>query len=386
MFKYFIKVFGCPMRGVEAERVNRYFSANGGSKSPRGKADIVIIFGCSIVELNNSITMEYIKSVDNDKQRIIISGCSPVISKEEIREFFDGELLVSKELDNIDELFPEFKVKYKDILLPTVSHKDLDYNKFYLNQYKHYRKKSSLSFNNKPQLLITSKGCPNACSYCTVRFAMGNINSYPEDTILKTYKKALEKKQQVFIFNGDDTGAYGIDINSGFDKLLLKLEGITPKDQYVKWAIDNLHPRWLLKYQETLLKFIKQGRIVDMVVPLQAATEKLLKLMRRNYKISEIISVLKEFKEANPKLKLTTHFLFGFPGELDNDIEAIKQIIDQNCFNHYVALRYFEAPKADSVKITPKVPITQAQKRMKEIQDYIIKKGYYCQITEHVNE
>ncbi|MFO7880035.1 MAG: radical SAM protein [Bacteroidota bacterium] len=386
MFRYFIKVFGCPMRGVEAERVHRYFKANGGKPADREKADVIMIFGCSIVETTNAITMDYIKATDNDKQRIIISGCSPVMSQQEIKSFFKGELLVSSQLDEIDSLFPDFTVPFENIPLPAKSHKNLEYNTFYLNQFKQYQKPRLLNFHLSPQLIITSHGCPNACTYCTVRLAMGKLKSYSISRIENTYKTALAKNQQVFIFNGDDTGAYGLDIQNSFDELMLHLDNITPKEKYVRWAIDNLHPRWLLKYQNSFSKLVEKKRIVDMIVPFQAASDPLLKRMRRNYNIQEVISVLKTLKALNPEVKLTSHFMFGFPGETDEDVQAIKTIIDQNVFSHFVLLRYFESPMADSHKMTPKIPVKKIQKDMQEIEKYILDKGYICQMTDYTGD
>ena len=386
MFKFYIKVFGCPMRGVEAERVKRYFKANGGKPATKKKADVIVIFGCSIVETTNAITMDYIKATDNERQRIIISGCSPVMSQQEIRSFFKGELLVSSELDKIDSLFPDFTTPFEDIPLPAKSHKNLEYNKFYLSQFRQYQKPGLLNLNVSPQLIITSHGCPNACTYCTVRMAMGKLKSYSKERIEDTYKTALDKNQQVFVFNGDDTGAYGLDIKSGFDELLLHLDSITPKEKYVRWAIDNLHPRWLLKYQDSFNDLVEKHRIVDMVIPFQAASDPLLKRMRRNYNIKEVIGALKQLKILNPELKLTTHFMFGFPGETDEDVRAIKNIIDQNVFSHFVLLRYFESPMAESSKMTPKIPVKKIQKDMKEIERYILNKGLICQMTDYTGD
>lgn len=384
MFKFYIRVFGCPMRAIEAERLKRYFIANGGKSVERKKADIVAVFGCSIIKATDKVTLAYLKTINNNKQRIIVFGCSPALSNNRIREFFDGEMLATKNLEEgVDNIFPHFEESFNNIELPASCHPDLDYADFYLKQYKAYDKFRLFHFKNKPRILITGKGCPNACSYCSVRKALGRLKSYPLETIVKTYTDAIQKNYRVFVFNGDDTGAFGLDIQNRFDNLLWKLEKLTPPKKAIRWAIDNLHPQWLIKYEETLIKLIEKGRIVDMVIPLQAATNRLLKEMRRKHTINEVLPILKKIKQTDQSIKLTTHFIIGFPGEKEEDIKAIKQVVDKDYFQHIVLLRYYESGDAPSHKITPKIPIETTQQHMQELKNYIQRKGIICQMTDY---
>lgn len=261
MFAYFIKVFGCTMRGIEAEKVHRYFIANGGKPSKLTEAEIICVFGCSIIYATDKTTLHFIKSIINENQRIIIFGCSPELSKNKIREFFNGEMLATHSLETIDTLFPDFKVKFNQLALPTESHKSLDYAKPYLDEFKLHQQRKFLVRNDLPQIIITGKGCPNACSYCSVRKALGPLKSYSHKEIIRNYTEALAKRNNVFIFNGDDTGAYGFDTNSSFEILLHDLDNITPENRNIKWVIDNLHPQWLIKYETTILNLVASRRI-----------------------------------------------------------------------------------------------------------------------------
>jgi len=61
MYRFYLKVFGCPMRAIEAERVRRYLLANNCVAVPREKADIIGVFGCSIIYATDNLTLEYKK-------------------------------------------------------------------------------------------------------------------------------------------------------------------------------------------------------------------------------------------------------------------------------------------------------------------------------------
>lgn len=381
MFNYYIKVFGCAMRGIEAEKLDRYFSANGGRSSDVKNADVVCVFGCSIIYATDKTTLQFIKSINNSNQRIIVLGCSPELSKHKIREFFSGEMLATYSLETIDTLFPDFKVKFNQLALPTESHKSLDYAKPYLDEFKLHQQRKFLVRNDLPQIIITGKGCPNACSYCSVRKALGPLKSYSHKEIIRNYTEALAKRNNVFIFNGDDTGAYGFDTNSSFEILLHDLDNITPENRNIKWVIDNLHPQWLIKYETTILNLVASRRIVELIVPLQAATNQMLDAMRRKHHIEDVVPVLERLKDQSDELKLSTHFILGFPGETEADIAAIKQLIDKNYFSHINLLRYYESGDAYSHGLFPKIDAQIIQKNMLMLRQFIQERGLYCQMT-----
>jgi tRNA A37 methylthiotransferase MiaB len=385
MFSFFIKVFGCPMRAIEAEKLKNYFIANGGKSAKRTDADILGIFGCSIIHATDTVTLEYLDELtktSNKNQRIILFGCSPALSQTKISEIFDGEMLATKDLEEVDTLFPEFPIKFNDISLPVKSHSSLEYNKVYLKQYQHYYNKGFYIHKPKPDIIITGKGCPNACSYCSVRKALGPLKSYSENTIIQSYNESLKKRQKVFIFNGDDTGAFGTDTNTSFEALLLKMYQITPKNKHIRWAIDNLHPQWFIKYFDTILFLVESGILVDIVIPLQAATNKLLDLMRRKHKIEDVVPLFEKLKSLNSNVKITTHFIIGFPGETEKDIEAIKKITSKGWFEHVILLRYYESGEAYSHKLEPKISPIITQQNMQELQRHLQELNVICQMTD----
>lgn len=382
MYRFYIRVFGCPVRGIEAERVRQYFLANHCRESSLKNAEIIGVFGCSVINATEKTTLEFLREINHPGKRIILFGCSPELSAPKIREFFSGEMLATNALEKIDTLFPEFSVKFGEISLPTISHEDLEYNKPYLQQYYKYQNFSLLRRKSRPQIILTSKGCSNACSYCSQRRAFGRLQSYPLELIIESYKKALNQHHTVFIFNGDDTGGFGQDIQSSFSELLLRLDQITPEDKKIVWILDNLHPQWLIKYQDTILKLVRKRRVIDIVAPLQAASDRLLKDMRRKYSMEELVPLLEKLRTELPEIELTTHFIIGFPGQEDTDIQAIKTIVDHRFFNHFILLRYFENGEAYSHTLFPKIPAEKVQEQIQDLKKYIQERGFICQMTE----
>ncbi len=49
--------------------------------------------------------------------------------------------------------------------------------------------------------------------------------------------------------------------------------------------LNDIHPKYLLKYNFDLIKFIEKGRIINIGVPIQSGSQKILKKMNRIYDI-----------------------------------------------------------------------------------------------------
>jgi len=356
------------MRAIEAQRLKDYFIINGYKESSLQEANVVSVFTCSVVDETEASTLTFVESILGKGKRILLLGCSPGISPNLLRERFGFEMIPTKDLENlIDTLFPNFKIKFNEIPLPSEFNKEYQYGNYYLNQFERYDRKNIFKrVKRKPALLISSKGCNNNCSYCTMRRALGPVKSYSLENLGRNYKKMREDGFDMIIFNADDTGAFGIDCGQTFETLLDYCYNIEEQLKIGKvcWVIDNLHPMWAIKYQDTFLKYIKNKTIVEIVMPLQSASNRVLKLMKRKHNVEDVEKCIARFRDANAKFLLKTHFIIGFPTEDTEDINSIKRILKQKYFNHVILLKYYEGENSDSALIENKIPIDTVNERI----------------------
>ena len=63
-------------------------------------------------------------------------------------------------------------------------------------------------------------------------------------------------------------------------------------------------------------------------LPIQSATDDILKLMRRKYKLDEFSSYIKSIKEI-PEICLGTDIIVGFPGETDDLFTETKNYLQK---------------------------------------------------------
>jgi len=282
-------------------------------------------------------------------------------------------MISTKDLETeIDKYFPDFKIKFEEMPLPADYQEDYPYGQYYYDQYSSLNQQTKLFGQKKikPALIITSKGCNNYCSYCTMKLALGPLKSYPLEMIRNNYLELRKKKYTKFIFNGDDTGSYGQDINLNFGDALAACQEVD--DEYFKgrvfttkpqWVIDNLHPKWFNSLFQHFLKFAETGKITEMVIPLQSASNSILKLMRRHNEIEPTVENLKKIMQTAPSLKIQTHFI-GFPTETEEHINDIAEILNLKLFSSVILLRYYETENSSSLKITPKVDSETVSQRV----------------------
>jgi len=368
------------MRGVEAQRVNLYLQLNGGTETNLEEADIIVFFSCSIISNTEEHTIESLKQFAPLNKRIILLGCSPGMSQVRIAEVFDGEMLATKDLEDIDRFFPEFEKKFSEIPLPSEYHFNFPYGEVYISDFLKFRTWGNRIRNMQPRLIVTSKGCNNACSYCSVRKALGQLKSYPWSEIISQYKTSLNQGYKVFIFNGDDTGAFVTEDGKNFGDLLLELHAVSAKKN-IRWIIDNFHPQWFIKYFDIIKTLAEKKRIVEIILPLQSASDPMLKMMRRKHTLAEVLPLIRELKATVPRVSVRTHFIIGFPGETIDDITNIKQLVALKYFSHIVLLRYYETGNPSSQSFTPKIPAVVVEERILGLQAFIESHDIKCELT-----
>jgi tRNA A37 methylthiotransferase MiaB len=143
---------------------------------------------------------------------------------------------------------------------------------------------------------------------------------------IQEYLSLLKEGHQLITIHANDPGAYGQDIGLSYPALLELLDKKTPTPA-IKWSLCDVNPAWLIKHRDGLWPFFRKGRICHLGVPLQSGSPAILKRMRRNSRVDEIIAALKAFREADAMFSLTSHLIIGFPGETDEDRDRTFDVV-----------------------------------------------------------
>ncbi|MCK9612261.1 MAG: radical SAM protein [Bacteroidales bacterium] len=370
---------GCQMRSLDASKIAAYFKKNGYElcNDPLG-ADYSLFISCSGIDSQVGNTFETINWLDKEtKSKLIILGCTPATMPDKISEVFNGHSIPLKQTNKIDELFPDFKYKYDEIDEPYQLYGnrfDTDKVDFtngvcvpvkeniwsFLNIFKHKKIKKTAS-------IKICDGCNSACSYCNIKIAVGKLRSLPAESIIKTYKTALQNGFNNIVFMGDDTGAYGTENGSDLPSLMRELlkheKGYRPT-----WAFDEMNPQWLLKYKDFFFDIAKKGKLSVLACPMQSGSQRIIDLMNRPYNVDEVIAFLKQIKKINKNIEIHTHIIIGFPSETEEDFNLSSQLFDKVRIDHSLIASYSEFDNTRSKKLDEKITKEIRKERIYKLQ------------------
>ena len=291
--KVFIYTNGCIKRNLDASRMLRYFELNRCRVVARPKdADYIIFVTCSVVKSKEDESFQYIDKLKGCRGELIVAGCLPDIASERLKSEFKGRYFTTKNLEEIDNIFGNPDIKFSSIedahllrqefrpsgdqqnqliesiklrISCLVSLAALFIMNFRISRgfYKrcmnfvHHKGRNALNFiiSSKPQVacLRIGHGCIDKCTYCSILKAVGNLKSKPVDLCCNEYSDLLRRGYSNFLIFADNVGAYGLDIGSSLIDLLERMSSLDG-GRRVSWEIPGLHPKWLIKYRDGLLK------------------------------------------------------------------------------------------------------------------------------------
>jgi tRNA A37 methylthiotransferase MiaB len=396
----YISCNGCNRRLLDADRVKQYFLANGWkiTSSPKN-ADYNIFFASALNRVRIDESFDIISSLTKYPGETIILGCLMEVAPREFGEKWKGRALAIKNMNSIDEFFPLFTIKYRDIPLSNVPIPSVNIFKsvspeVFLKQrislalspaklsdkvYGYFNREKKEDY--QTAFIWVSAGCPNNCSFCAERKVVGNPVSRSAHDIVEEYKRLLAAGNRNFEFIGDDVGSYGLDIGTDLPELFTQL---TRADQgfTVNWVIKHLHPKFVIRYQESIIQIASSGKIKEIICCFQSGSNRLLKLMNRQHTIEEVTGTLKNIRLALPQIKLATNIIVGFPSETDEDFNLTLRVFDDVYFDRVHMIKYYDAEGSDSFEFTPKISDEIVTARIKKAKKYFKKRNIYFQTRD----
>lgn len=187
----------------------------------------------------------------------------------------------------------------------------IDVNKYLNNKYL-YRNRSN---NHKNSIsIITSRGCPYNCIFCSIKLHMGQkYRAHSPEYVIRLIRLCLDK--------------YGIsnfhfeDDNLSFDKRRCEaiLDCIIKDNLNIRWDTPNGVRSDSLDFN--LLKQIKQSGCKQIILAIESGNQRVLdEVIRKHSKLDKMIEIVEYCKELNIWAK--SFYVIGFPGET---IEEMKE-------------------------------------------------------------
>jgi len=405
---YITTTWTCARRKLDARRYADYFVKNKHTivNDPR-KADIIILVTCSDTNSRATEALKEVNRLMKYPAELIVTGCLPGIDKERLAEIYHGKTVVTKEMEKIDELFPEHSIKLRDVpdadILwenvnesnPLVASRKILGKSQRISQASKYVKKAirnspiwdSPVFSwygtavENPYFIRVSTGCLGKCAYCAINKAIGVMHSKPLEALLKEFKKGLKEGYKNFIMDADDLGCYGVDIGTSLPELINKILSFPGE-----YTIDLhfIHPHWVIKYIDELEQILKTGRITRIGSSIQSGNPRVMQLMRRYHDIEKIKDAFSRLKKAYPPLLLETEIIVGFPTETFEEFLDSLRVIAEVRFNWGVIYPFSCKSGTEAENINPKITQEEISRRMAYAKKYLRKQKYTVRYAKYL--
>ena len=202
--------------------------------------------------------------------------------------------------------------------------------------------------------LRISEGCSRNCAYCIIPKIRGPYRSKTEESIIAEAELLAASGVKELSIIAEDTGCYGIDIygEPRLAELLRKLcmidgiEWIRLMYCYEDHITDELVK--VMAEEDKICKYID--------IPLQHASDSVLKRMRRKTTLESIQGKLAKLRENIPGIAIRTTFITGFPGETDDDIAVLEDFVEEQRFARVGVFTYSAEEGTDAAEMPDQVP------------------------------
>jgi len=168
-------------------------------------------------------------------------------------------------------------------------------------------KKENYLFEKQPlSFLITSRGCPHRCSFCSVHLTFGNgYRKRRIEDILREIEKRYGEGIRVFDFEDDHLTFHAAEMKTLCGKLIEMFRG-----KNIRFlAMNGIS---YLSLDRELLELMKQAGFSHLNISLVSTEEALLQESQRPYSAEQYIQVVREASRLG--FKTVSYHILGFPG------------------------------------------------------------------------
>lgn len=324
---------GCSKNLVDSERMLYKLKKHGYKLvTEPGLADIAVVNTCGFIQSAKEEAIETILELgklkeDGTLRKIVITGCLTERYREEAAELFpeaDAVIGIGNNKDIVDVL---------DHVLA---------NERYINfapkleaELTGERIISTLPFFS---YLKIAEGCSNCCAYCAIPQIRGKFRSVPMEDVLSEARTLAENGVTELVVIAQDTSRYGEDLY-GESKLpellreLCKIDGlrwIRTLYCYPEKITDELLET--IASEEKLVKYLE--------IPIQHCDGTLLKSMNRWGSEEELENLFAHIREKIPNVVLRTTLITGFPGETEEQFNALAEFVQRVSFDRLGCFAY----------------------------------------------
>ena len=333
---------GCDKNLVDTEMMLGQLSQEGFSfTDDEYEAEVIVVNTCCFINdakeesINTILEMAELKKQGTLKA-LVVTGCLAQRYKEEIQteipevDCILGTTAIDQIVEAVKEVLDGQNVGLKHI-------EDI-------NRKPVYGKKRIMTTGGHYAYLKIAEGCDKHCTYCIIPKIRGNFRSVPMEALIEEAKQLVDQGVKELILVAQETTLYGLDLygRKALPELLDKLNEI-PGLYWIR--ILYCYPE---EVTDELIEAIKRNDKVChyLDIPIQHGSDAVLRRMGRRTNEQQLRDIVDKLRTQIPDICLRTTLISGFPGETQDDHEAVMHFVDDLEFDRLGVFTY--SPEEDT--------------------------------------
>ena len=342
--KYAVVTFGCRVNQADSIDIERQLRAAGGRPVAPGEAELVVVNTCSVTATADHGARQTIRRIarTNPAARIVATGCyasrdgeavAALPGVSDIVDNRDKERLVERlrlaaELTTA-ERFGGGEGACGDAIRPGTA-------------------------GRTGYTLRVQTGCDQTCAYCIIPSTRGAGRSVPLERVSAELDAVAAAGFQEAAVTGVHLGSYGRDLEPQ-QSLVDLLRMLDAHPSALLFRLSSLEP--MDCGPEVVDLVARSGRFAPHFhLPLQHASDAVLRLMRRPYTSDYYRRLVSDVRERLPDAAIGSDMIVGFPGETDADADANLAYLRESPLTYLHVFPYSDRPGTDATRMPHKVP------------------------------
>ncbi len=216
--------------------------------------------------------------------------------------------------------------------------------------------------------LKVADGCRRPCAFCAIPLIKGTAVSRPVEAILHEARQLRDAGVRELVLIAQDTTDYGHDLGMK-DGLAILLEQLTDAVPDMDWIrVMYAYPGYVTDRLIEVMATRKQV-LPYLDIPLQHAHPKTLYRMKRPSNMDWVYKTLGKMRAAIPNLAIRTTFIVGYPGETEEEFQALVDFVNEIRFDRVGAFQFSFEPGTTSAPLGDPIPASVKEERYQRLME-----------------
>ncbi|MBO6763344.1 tRNA (N6-isopentenyl adenosine(37)-C2)-methylthiotransferase MiaB [Maricaulis sp.] len=373
--RLFIKTYGCQMNVYDSERMRDVLAPLGyePAEEPDG-ADLVILNTCHIREKAAEKVYSELGRLRPLKDEKAASGGMTIAVAGCVAQAEGAEIM--KRAPVVDLVVgPQTYHKLPELIAQAHRARGEALDTEFEVEDKFDRLAGERQVEGYSAFVTVQEGCDKFCTFCVVPYTRGAEWSRPVDQIVAEVRGLAAKGvrevtllgQNVNAFHGAPPSGREADGAWGLGQLVRHIALIGGIERI---RFTTSHPRDM--DDDLIAAFADEPKLMPYFhLPVQAGSDKILKVMNRQHTAAEYIAIIERLRAARPDIAISGDMIVGFPGETDADFQATLDLVREVNYASCFSFKYSRRPGTPGAAMMGQIDEAVKGERLAVLQDLL---------------